>query len=669
MPNFQIGCPVTSELFDKNLAYFNDLSPKIIETVKPYLRTYAPDELAREQPKHKCLQFRGMPPQRDTVDAQTFAFLSNVLLRANAQKMAFIDTPATAHAFFLVLLGVPTKAELAQIIKEFNPAHLMIVEPDPRCFAKSLSELDWPTHLDALLALDCSTHFILDTQLDVVIGKVWQLCRRLNPARADNMACLVLDHHEFGEHLLAALSRDVNMISTNLGFFHDEIMMLWNAYANLRAPNTRLYDRGGERRLKATAFVVGSGPSLDNDLAFIRAHADHAIIISAGSALDPLLQNKITPDFHIENENVRVVDRFVEINKTFDLKKLKLVASTTVERSATGMFDAAVVYNRHALSAYPMFGGEQKNTMYLPDPTVGNAALCFALEAGFNEVVLFGLDMGVRDPDYHHSKQSIYYTRAGVEHDVVYDISIPANFGGDTWTSQRLFPACKNMGDAIHKLKTEQRVINCADGALIQGATPCRSDALTLSRAEGDKQSAINALMQCFEKTESKYLWDGAAVCAAIVDFSDQFRSILASHHALSEKACQNEIMSFLRMGVGYLNPPTSGPEDAVLLLFRGTILSFILNAEHFRLRLARDVDHAPFDAIVKQELLRAFDAMATHAEHFLGGDEPKEPPVMEDRIAPEGAVLPPLRTLERNEDCYCHSGKKFKHCHGAVQP
>ena len=385
---------MASELFNKNVAYFKDLSPSILEAAAPYLRSYAPDELPREHPKHKCIQFRGLAPQRDTVDAQTFAFLSNVLLRADAQKIAFLDQPATANAYFLVLVGIPTKAEIAQIIKEFDPAHLMIVEPDHRCFAKSLSEIDWPSHINDLRALGCLTHFILDTQLDIVIENIWRLCRRVNPARADNMACLVFDHHEFGEHLLGALSRDVNMISTNLGFFHDEIMMLWNAYANLSAPNTRLYDRGGERRLKATAFVVGSGPSLDNDIAFIRAHADRVIIISAGSALDPLLQNKITPDFHIENENVRVVDRFVEINKTFDLKQLKLVASTTVERSATNMFHEAVVYNRQALSTYPMFGGKPENTMYLPDPTVGNAALCFALEAGFEEIVLFGLDMG-----------------------------------------------------------------------------------------------------------------------------------------------------------------------------------------------------------------------------------------------------------------------------------
>lgn len=659
---------MASELFNKNVAYFKDLSPSILEAAAPYLRSYAPDELPREHPKHKCIQFRGLAPQRDTVDAQTFAFLSNVLLRADAQKIAFLDQPATANAYFLVLVGIPTKAEIAQIIKEFDPAHLMIVEPDHRCFAKSLSEIDWPSHINDLRALGCLTHFILDTQLDIVIENIWRLCRRVNPARADNMACLVFDHHEFGEHLLGALSRDVNMISTNLGFFHDEIMMLWNAYANLSAPNTRLYDRGGERRLKATAFVVGSGPSLDNDIAFIRAHADRVIIISAGSALDPLLQNKITPDFHIENENVRVVDRFVEINKTFDLKQLKLVASTTVERSATNMFHEAVVYNRQALSTYPMFGGKPENTMYLPDPTVGNAALCFALEAGFEEIVLFGLDMGVRDPGYHHSKQSIYYTRPGVEHDVTYDITIPANFGGDTWTSQRLLPACKNMGDAIFKLSGKRRIVNCADGALIQGASPCRSDTLAITHSPDDKRDAMQSLMQCFAKVDAQHLWDGAAVQAAIANFGDQFRGILANHHALSLKACQDEIMRFLRMRVGYLDPPTFGPDDAILLLFRGTILSFILNAEHYRLRLARDADRAPFDVIIKHELLRAFDAMAAHANHFLGGDAPKQPPAMEDRIAPEGVVLPPLRSIERNENCYCNSGKKFKHCHGTIQ-
>jgi preprotein translocase subunit SecA len=95
-----------------------------------------------------------------------------------------------------------------------------------------------------------------------------------------------------------------------------------------------------------------------------------------------------------------------------------------------------------------------------------------------------------------------------------------------------------------------------------------------------------------------------------------------------------------------------------------------------------------------RQRLMRALQAQHAEAQSVLNAEPaPAEPPPLAQNTLPQmsGAVLPgvpgaagqrpppPLpdpqgtfvrgdRKVGRNEPCPCGSGKKFKHCHGALQ-
>ena len=49
---------------------------------------------------------------------------------------------------------------------------------------------------------------------------------------------------------------------------------------------------------KLPVFVIGSGPSLDNDIPFIRKNQDKAIVVACGTAIDTLYHAGIKPDFY-----------------------------------------------------------------------------------------------------------------------------------------------------------------------------------------------------------------------------------------------------------------------------------------------------------------------------------------------------------------------------------
>ena len=59
------------------------------------------------------------------------------------------------------------------------------------------------------------------------------------------------------------------------------------------------------------AFVIGSGPSLDELLPIIEAHKDRAVIISCGTALTVLARKGIKPDFHVEIERTDLTYEFM----------------------------------------------------------------------------------------------------------------------------------------------------------------------------------------------------------------------------------------------------------------------------------------------------------------------------------------------------------------------
>lgn len=650
----------------RNLEVFRRFVPQVYEQMQPHLdRPRVTEPPAR--PRFKTSRFNGQFAGRKDMDAQTFAFLSNVLLRANRDDIAFIDKPRTPEAFYVLSIGVPTNAEYQQLLREFRPRCLFIAEPRPEAIADSLGWFDWASNLYGMTTEDREVRLIIDTDPGVAAGNVWRACRRVNPARADNFACVIFDmHDDYGPATVRALTVDLNLVGSHLGFFHDELLMLWNSYFNLTSGKARIYDNRGTEKLDAPVFVVGSGPSLDNDLDFIRENADKAIVVSAGSALRPLLRAGIKPDFQVESENWDVTRKFDQIAGDYDLDGIHLVASATVEQAALERFRDAVLYFRLALSPYPLFSGEPETGMRLPDPTVGNAALCFGLESGFDDIYIFGLDFGAQDKETHHSKESFYYTQEGVSHDTLYDLPVRGNFRDTIWTSKYFLPAVKNASDVIEKLADGRNVINCADGAAIQGARPVRSADVEIVGSADAKQTSLTRLLASFSPADKDIAWDGAALAGSIRAFVQGYRDVLADADRFAEGAYQAPLMSYLELHKGFLEGAGKGPDGAAMMLFRGTILSLVLFAEFYRLRVARPADEKAFYEICRQELIRAVDAMEAHAIHFLAGDTPKEPPPIKDRIAPEGTVLPPLKRLSRNEPCFCGSGKKFKHCHGA---
>ena len=443
--------------------------------------------------------------------------------------------------------------------------------------------------------------------------------------------------------------------------------MLWNTYQNRKTGKVSAFLRNQTPATDIPTFVVASGPSLENDLDAIRQHQSNAIILSVASALRPLLDAGITPDFHVELENVYITPKLIELSKDYDLSKNRLVAAASVEPEVLDYFDHAILYAREALSSYPIFASGIEETLSLPGPTAGNAALSFALESGFRDIYLFGLDLGTRDPARHHTRGSFYDSADAPAHLDQYDIGIPGNFVDTVWTSRPFFSAQINADDLIRTVGQHADVKNCSDGARLNHAKPLRSNEIEISN-NLDKSDCIKDICNLFQIVPRKTAqWPHETLMPNIRSLFQVLRSILTSPKKLQDGSYETELLNVFKLPLGYRDPPPMGAEMAALMLTRGTIIAMTLFMERYRNRVGSVDALTSFAVQAAAQYARSLGELEQTTMKLFAGEEPIQPAPVEERIASPVRAFPSAIRISRNADCPCGSGEKYKRCHGKV--
>lgn len=167
-------------------------------------------------------------------------------------------------------------------------------------------------------------------------------------------------------------------------------------------------------------FIVGNGPSLDSAIAAIKEWRDHAIVISCGTALMPLYKNGIVPDFHAEIEQNRsTFDWCSRIGDFEYLKQINLISCNGIHPDTCALFKSTYIAFKEGesstVSALNILGRENYEELQFAFPTVSNFVINFITLIGFQQLYLFGVDLGFIDQKKHHSAQSGYYDATGKE--------------------------------------------------------------------------------------------------------------------------------------------------------------------------------------------------------------------------------------------------------------
>ena len=299
------------------------------------------------------------------------------------------------------------------------------------------------------------------------------------------------------------------------------VSIRWNAFHEIRVP----FDREvrnltyGARNLKAglpvlavspklsegsRIVIVGSGPSLANDLPWLKENQGRLIIISAHSAVRVLRGAGIKPDFQCTLDT--------EIDEPL-LKKLDLyhdvplMAYYKADPEMFKNFSEVLLYTEENKSNVVDFSFKLTFT----HPTSGNTAIALAVCFCPSVLYLAGLDLGFRDASKSHAPGTWHDDDEGAGHGATQAADVlpaEANFeqsAGQIYTYSYLNNARAGIEVALSTVAGATRVVNLSDGIRIANSTPTRSADESIEPYPA-KETDLQAIRKAF-LTDSAAIW------------------------------------------------------------------------------------------------------------------------------------------------------------------
>jgi hypothetical protein len=194
--------------------------------------------------------------------------------------------------------------------------------------------------------------------------------------------------------------------------------------------------RGGIEALKGigagqSAIVVGAGPDLRNKIGLIRNNLGKAYVIAVNSALKPLLEAGIEPDFVVINDTSRDSARTLETGQ-------RLKHCTLVSHVLSGFSDAK--FDKKVLFGAVPDVIQRTNLVFYA--SVATTAFAFAKHLGCSRVVLVGIQLGSGD------ELKMSYAPGTLQHSSPGGEVIPGQAG---WIKYpRLYPALDGAGNPFY---------------------------------------------------------------------------------------------------------------------------------------------------------------------------------------------------------------------------
>ncbi|OHC75259.1 MAG: hypothetical protein A3G18_03075 [Rhodospirillales bacterium RIFCSPLOWO2_12_FULL_58_28] len=442
-----------------------------------------------------------------------------------------------ADVGFGFIFGIGLGYHIPELLAGKVCRHMVLIEPIPEFIIHSFAAVDWGKIFRAASRKNINLYFLPHESPDENIHAIQRIISSCGTTFLDGSQAYIHYPSWNIQETRKILNEKIKNFYISSGYFEDELIMMKNTYLNFIKWPFSLVSRKPYLEQTIPVFIVGSGPSVDKDMPYIKKWRDRVIVFSCGTSLGILLKNEIRPDLHLENENTpQLLDNLKNFKNEYGLEGITLVVTTTVHPDVSGLFDNRWYFFRPALSSSVLLLGSAE-PLRGSDPLVSNAALAVSSAVGFKNIYLFGVDCGRRDGTAHHSQDAVYYEEdydnyaAGESFDFIekqLNREVPANFGGKAMTSWSLDLSRINL--SILQRTGNFTLFNCSDGARIDGATPKAAAAINLTNPPAQQLLTLKRIEnQLTHYKADEYLdaVDLAADAKGCDKFIEKFRELV----------------------------------------------------------------------------------------------------------------------------------------------
>ncbi|WP_281071272.1 6-hydroxymethylpterin diphosphokinase MptE-like protein [Succinivibrio dextrinosolvens] len=391
-----------------------------------------------------------------------------------------------------VMLGIGLGYPLADLYNQVEIANLIIVEPNLDIFYASLQAFEWAPFLDYIFENKLGIHLMLGQNSDQFFIDLERFYERHGRFLSGTWLGFIHYSNKKVKEFISLFDKHYRSINAAMGFTDDHLFGASHAcYAVLNDKSFVLNTPLKEEYKNKPVFIIGSGPSLDHDIPFIRKYQDKAVIIACGTAIDALYHAGIKPDFYANTERTPQIKQALSTisdKKFFD--DIVLLTGDVCHPYTLNEFKHTAIFGKPDEPFYPYFAMNfpefrKVQHIQLMNPLVGNMGLSGAIFFGFNNLYLFGLDNGKKTgTNSMHSEYTSLYKERGVGDtggNYTVTKTVPANFGGTCETGYLFDLSRRNMDFVLQMEKLSRPDLvchNCSDGALLEQAKPVHSEDL-----------------------------------------------------------------------------------------------------------------------------------------------------------------------------------------------
>jgi len=263
-------------------------------------------------------------------------------------------------------------------------------------------------------------------------------------------------------------------------------------------------------------LVLGAGPSLQKDIAWVKNNQKHFIIIAVSATLGLLEKNNIKPDIiiHVDGfeASMKHLDKISSM-EFFD-ESIALFASFTYP-------DFAKAFKKENVYIFQAAASIKKDYGHITASNVGIMSYVLSIYFGAKQIYTLGLDMaldaktGQTHLEGHiHSKALDIKHELDLEENIDYHETVLAtkgNFLDEVPTTPHFIASLMEIKGIVRNLqKEEQHSFNLSDGAYISNTTPMKSEEVETDKLpQLDKKQLFKDLKTTFESASEVGLTQG----------------------------------------------------------------------------------------------------------------------------------------------------------------
>lgn len=452
--------------------------------------------------EHTSLNVNIFGNEKDPFGQFHFKYKNALASKINASVFESASLASLKSIPSIMFLGLGLGYPLAEFLERIECKNIIIVEPDIDLFYASLFVFDWENFLSFAETNNLRLRFVIGDKTEYISLYLKHFFAHHGVSLSSSLVCF----KHYNSKSMSSIEQSVRNVYPFLfspGFFDDAVFGMSHTITNL-VNKKRFVVKSLENTdyAELPVFIIGSGPSLDNSIPFLRANQDKAIIIACGTAIDSLYHAGIQPDFYANTERTpEVCETLMAIPDPEFLDSVFLLTINICNPKTVACFKNTAIFskaNEKQIEQLSLFFSDLKDIIRLDgaNPLVGNMGISGALHLGFKKLFLFGYDNGKKiGTDSIHSKYvSFFKDNKFIEERDSYKMTTVAegNFGGKCETNNLYRESayrCSLVLDDFMAKDSSVQCINCSDGIIIKNTVAKRERDLC---DYFDKKEAIN---------------------------------------------------------------------------------------------------------------------------------------------------------------------------------